>query len=87
MTYKSETLLSLGQSRVGPEQDALVKVSHCLVHLVQQDLQLRGNGDKLKLLKHVISSSVHITESSLATIPGPCGDTRQGCVCQSRLPC
>lgn len=48
MTYKSEALLSLGQSRVGPEQDALVEVSHRLVHLVQQDLQLRGNGDELK---------------------------------------
>lgn len=44
-TYKSETLLSLGKSRVGPQQDALVKVSHGLVHLIQQDLQLReGNG-------------------------------------------
>lgn len=44
-TYKSEALLSLGESRVGPQQDALVKVSHGFVHLIQQDLQLReGNG-------------------------------------------
>lgn len=44
-THESEALLSLGESRVGSEQDALVKVSHRLVHLVQQDLQLRGNVD------------------------------------------
>lgn len=45
MTYKSKAFLCLGKSRVGPEQDALVKVSHGLVHLVQQDFQLRGNTD------------------------------------------
>lgn len=34
-TYKSKALLCLCESRVRPEQDALIKVSHRLVHLIQ----------------------------------------------------
>lgn len=40
--HQGEALLGLSQSRVRPELDALIKVSHSLLHLVQQDLQLRG---------------------------------------------
>lgn len=42
-TYKGEALLSLSKSRVRSEYYTLIKVSHCLIHLVQQDLQLSEN--------------------------------------------
>lgn len=44
-TNQSEALLRLSQRRVGSEPDAFIKVPHGLVHLVQQDLQLRANGE------------------------------------------
>lgn len=76
INYKSEAFLSLGESRVRPEQDALIKVSHRLVHLVQQDFQLRGNGDfrqsttaLIKILQTVTfaDQSTNLKETSSAT--------------------
>lgn len=46
--HQSEALLCLCQGRVRPQADALVKVGHRLLHLVQQDLELRG-GDTLDI--------------------------------------
>lgn len=45
ITDQSEAFLGLSESGVGSQHDALVEVSHRLVHLVQQDLQLRGKID------------------------------------------
>ncbi len=45
ITYKSKALLCLCEGGVRSKQDALIKVSHRLVHLVQQDFQLRGSTD------------------------------------------
>lgn len=76
INYKSEAFLSLGESRVRPEQDALIKVSHRLVHLVQQDFQLRGNGDfrqsttaLIKILQTIAfaDQSTNLKETSSAT--------------------
>ena len=41
-THQGEAFLSLCQSRVRSEQDALIKISDGLLYLVQKDLQLKG---------------------------------------------